>query len=98
MSVVIARKKRAALYLSVAGLLIMVAALSAVSARDPSGVTLRVGMVMMTVGAAMWLPWQALVPATIAIWIGPNYVRDLIEDTSLFGTNMLLELPGLVGL
>ena len=96
MSVVIARQKRTALYLSIAGLMIMVAAVSAVSARDPSGVSLRVGMIMMTIGAAMWLPWQALVPAALAIWIGPNYVYTLIEGTVLFDTNMLLEGPGIV--
>jgi diguanylate cyclase (GGDEF)-like protein len=96
MSVVIARQKRTALYLSIAGLMIMVAAVSAVSARDPSGVSLRVGMIMMTIGAAMWLPWQALVPAALAIWIGPNYVYALIEGTVLFDTNMLLEGPGII--
>ena len=96
MSVVIARQKRSALYLSIAGLMVMVAAVSAVSARDPSGVSLRVGMIMMTVGVAMWLPWQALVPAALAIWIGPNYVYSMIEGTTLFDTNMLLEGPGIV--
>ena len=73
MSLVVARKKRTALFLSIAGLLIMAAAVSAVSARDPDGVTLRVAMVMMTVGAALWLPWQALAPAALLIWLGPNY-------------------------
>jgi diguanylate cyclase (GGDEF)-like protein len=96
MSVVIARQKRTALYLSVIGLLVMVAAVSAVSARDPSGVSLRVGMIMMTIGAAMWLPWQALIPAALAIWIGPNYVYSMIEGTPLFDENMLLEGPGVV--
>ncbi|MPZ49154.1 MAG: diguanylate cyclase [Dehalococcoidia bacterium] len=98
MSVVAARQKRTALYLSICGLLIMVAAISAVSAQDPDGVSLRIGMIMMTVGAAMWLPWQALIPAAVAIWLGPNYTYTLIEGDKLFDSYMLLELPGLLGL
>ncbi len=98
MSLVVARKKRTALYLSIAGLLAMAAAISAVSARDPDGVSLRVGMIMLVVGAALWLPWQALLPAALLIWIGPNYARDLIEDKMLFSANMMLELPGILGL
>jgi diguanylate cyclase (GGDEF)-like protein len=98
LSIVVARRKRAALYLSVAGLMFMVAAMSVISARDPDGTTVRIGMVMLTVGAAMWLPWQALLPATIAIWLAPNLGRNLIDDYVLFSTNMMLELPGLLGL
>src|SRR5215467_6421086 len=98
MSLVVARKKRTALYLFIAGLLAMAAAVSAVSARDPGGVELRVGMILMTVGAALWLPWQAILPAALLIWLGPNYARDLVEDKTLFSTNMLLELPGMLGL
>src|SRR5688572_18802099 len=98
MSIVVARKKRTALYLSICGLLAMVTAVSAVSARDPSGVTLRVGMIMMTVGAAMWLPWRALIPTVFAVWLAPNYVRCLIQDETLFSLNMMMELPGLIGL
>ena len=98
MSVSLAHKKRTALYLSIAGLMLMVAVISAISARDPGGVSLRVGMILVTVGAAMWLPWQALIPAVLAAWLGPNVGRTLVEDYSLFNTNMIWELPGLLGL
>jgi diguanylate cyclase (GGDEF)-like protein len=78
--------------------MIMVAAISTISARDPDGVTLRIGMILVTVGAAMWLPWQALLPAVLVAWLGPNIGRGLIEDYELFNTNMMWELPGLIGL
>jgi len=97
-SLTLARKKRTALYLSIAGLMLMVAAISTISARDPDGVTLRVGMILVTVGAAMWLPWQALLPAVLVAWLGPNVGRNLMQDYSLFNNNMMWELPGLIGL
>jgi GGDEF domain-containing protein len=96
LSVIVARKKRTALYASIAGLMFVVAAISAISAREPDGVTIRTGMILLTVGAAMWLPWQALIPATLAVWIGPNLARNAIEGYELFGDNMMLELPGLL--
>ena len=46
----------------------------------------------------MWLPWQALIPAVLAAWLGPNIGRTLVEDYSLFNSNMMRELPGLLGL
>jgi diguanylate cyclase (GGDEF)-like protein len=46
----------------------------------------------------MWLPWQALLPAVLAVWLGPNIGRNLMEEYALFNLNMLLELPGLAGL
>jgi diguanylate cyclase (GGDEF)-like protein len=98
MSLVVARKKRTALYLSVAGLLVMACAVSGVSARDPDGLGLRVGMVMLTAGLALWLPWQAVLVAALAVWFAPNYLRTLTEEWPLFGTYMLLELPGILGL
>ena len=98
MSIAIARKKRIWLFLSISGLLAAAAAVSAISARDPDGVGLRLGMILITVGAALWLNWQALVLLTLLVWLGPNAVRSSITDESLFGTNMLLELPGLLGL
>lgn len=98
MSINVARRKRTSLYLSITGLMLVVAAISAVSARDPDGVTVRTGMILVTVGAAMWLPWQALIPATLAIWLGPNMGRNAIDGYDLFSTNMMLELPGFLGL
>ena len=98
MSISAARRKRSALLLSITGLMFIVAAISAISARDPDGLTIRTGMVLVTVGAAMWLPWQALIPATVAVWLGPNFARNAVEGYELFGTNMMLELPGFLGL
>ena len=92
------RKKRLILYLSIAGLLVMAGAVSAVSARDPSGVSLRVDMILLTVGLGMWLPWQQLLPAAMLVWLSPNLARSLIEEHALFGLDMMLELPGILGL
>ena len=98
MSVAIARRRRVWLYLSIAGLLLMAAAVSGISARDPDGVGLRVDMILMTVGAAMWLNWQVLIPLTILLWLAPNSVRASLNDELIFTTNALLELPSLIGL
>ncbi|MGE0686893.1 MAG: GGDEF domain-containing protein [Dehalococcoidia bacterium] len=97
MSIVFARRKRVSLYYCIVGLVLMAAALMAVSARDSSGVGLRAGMVMLTAGAAFLMPWQYAVPAALAIWLGPNYLRSISGD-ALFGTNMLLELPAILGI
>ena len=99
MSLVQGRSKRTIFYLSLVGLMIMVAAVSAISARDPSGVSLRVGMIMVTVGAGLWLPWRRLIPAVILVWLVPNFVRNLmVDDASLLGLNLALELLGLAGI
>lgn len=98
MSFSVANKKRTALYVSVAGLMVVVAAISAISAREPDGVTVRTGMILVTVGAAMWLPWQALIPTAIAVWLGPNFGRSAVDGYELFNVNMMLELPGLLAL
>jgi len=52
---------------------------------------------MLAAGASVLLPWRALIPAAIAIWLGSNYSNTLMEDRALLDTNMLLELPGLIG-
>jgi len=98
LSINVARRKRTALYVSLAALMFIVAALSAISARDPDGLAIRTGMILVTVGAAMWLPWQALLPAVIVVWLGPNIGRSTVESYELFNVNMMLELPGLLGL
>ena len=98
MSLVIARRKRFWLNLSIACLLLTAAAVSAVSARDPDSVGLRVGMILMTVGAAMWLNWRILLPLTVVFWLAPNSIRASLAEEATFTTNALLELPGLIGL
>jgi diguanylate cyclase (GGDEF)-like protein len=86
------------LYFSIAAVLVAAAGVSAISARDPDGVWLRVGMVLITVGVAMWLPWPALVPAVLGIWLVPNFLRGTLTEDLSFPTETLLELPGLVSL
>ncbi len=98
MSLIVARRKRTALYLSIIGVAIMVAAVMAISASDPGGVSLRIGMVMVTVGAAMFLPWYQLVPAIILTWFLPDTGRSLVGSKALFNFDMMLELPCLLGL
>jgi GGDEF domain-containing protein len=98
LSLSVAHKKRTALYLSVAGLLLVVAGISAISAREPDGVTVRIGMTLVALGITLWLPWQALLPAVVAVWLGPNIGRSSVEEYELFNLNMMLELPGLIGL
>ena len=94
----VAQRKRTQFYLTVVGLLVCVAAVTAVSARDPSGVSFRIGMVLMAVGAASLLPKQGMaILATVAIWLIPNLARSTVQDTELFDENMLLEFIPLLG-
>jgi diguanylate cyclase (GGDEF)-like protein len=76
----------------------MATAVSAVSAEDPAGVGWRAFMIVVAIAASLWLPWQALLPAALLIWFGPNYLRVLADDVTLFNRDMLLELPGILGL
>src|ERR1051325_6694260 len=93
-----AQRKRTQFYLTVVGLLVCVAAVTAVSARDPDGVSFRIGMVLMAVGAASLLPKPGMaLLATVAIWLIPNLARSAVQDTELFDENMLLEFIPLLG-
>lgn len=93
-----AQRKRTQFYLTVVGLLVCVAAVTAVSARDPDGVSFRIGMVLMAVGAASLLPKPGMaILATVAIWLIPNLARSAVQDTELFDGNMLLEFVPLLG-
>jgi hypothetical protein len=98
MSMAAVREKRTALYLSVLGAFAGVWALNIVGARDSDGVMLRVGMTLLILGAAMWLNWQTSLVAGGVIWFVPNLLRTAVEDTSLFGTTMMLELFGVLAL
>jgi diguanylate cyclase (GGDEF)-like protein len=98
MSIVVARRKRNSLYYCIVGLVLLAAATMAISARDSDGVGLRAGMVMLTAGAAFLLPWPYAFAATLAIWLGPNYIRSVVGDEKLFGMNMVMEFPALFGL
>ncbi|HLF71715.1 MAG TPA: diguanylate cyclase [Dehalococcoidia bacterium] len=98
MSLAVARQKRAALHFAVLGALLAVGAVSVISARDQDGVMLRVGMVLLVLGAAMWLGWFSSVLAGALIWLLPNLLRSFLADTPLFGMTMMLELPGVLAL
>src|SRR5687768_14852529 len=96
MSTAVARKRRSALYLSITGLLLMVAAVTAISGRDPAGLWLRVGAAMIVAGMSMWLPPRFLIPAVLVVWLGPNAIRANLDDLELLRIETLLELPGLL--
>jgi diguanylate cyclase (GGDEF)-like protein len=99
MSSEVAKRKRSQFYLNVAGMLVMVAAVTAIAARDPSGVSFRIGMVLMTIGAASLLPKRTnALMATVVIWLLPNLARSALQNVDMFNPNMLLELPPLLGL
>ena len=91
-------RNRLLLYATIGALLVLAAAISSISVRDPGAVWIRVAMILLTVAAAMWLPLTALIVAVPAIWLGPNFARVQFGDETLFRTETLLELPGLVGL
>jgi len=97
MTTEMAQQKRNRFYLHLIGLLVTVAAVTAISARDPSGVSFRIGMILMTVGAASLLPRRNALMATVLIWMVPNLARVALQNVELFGPNMLLELAPLLG-
>jgi diguanylate cyclase (GGDEF)-like protein len=55
-------------------------------------------MVLMTVGAASLLTRTNALAATLVIWLVPNLARVALQHVDLFGVNMLLELPPLLGI
>jgi diguanylate cyclase (GGDEF)-like protein len=82
----------------VAALWALAAGVSALSVDDPDGMLLRVGMVLVTVGAAMWLPPAMAIGLVPAVWFGPNYARSEVSDFALYGGVMWVELAGLLAL
>jgi diguanylate cyclase (GGDEF)-like protein len=98
MSLAVARQKRASLHFAVFGALLAVGAVSVIAARDQDGVLLRAGMVLLALGAATWLSWHKALIAGALIWFVPDLLRSFLSDIPLFGTTMLLELPGILAL
>jgi len=94
----VSRRTRGRLYASFAGLVVFAALVSALSVRDPDGVWVRIGTVLVVAGAGLWLPAPAVAVVVPAIWLGPNVARSHLSDVELFRADMLLELPGLAGL
>ena len=93
-----AARQRLSLNISISALVVLAAAVSAISVGDPDGVWVRVGMILMITSAAMWLPWQASTIAVVTVWLVPNLLRLAVDEEPLFGPAMLAELPGLAGL
>jgi diguanylate cyclase (GGDEF)-like protein len=100
MSLVIARKKRTQLFGAIVGLLLIVGLVSLISVEDPSGATVRIGIVMITLGAGLWMErsWE-LIPVALLAWLGPNFARSLFDDSyQLFSTTMMLEAVGVLAI
>ena len=100
MSFAVARRRRTELFSSIAGLLLIVGLVSLISVEDPKGATLRIGMIMVTLGASLWMTrsWE-LIPVALLAWLAPNFVRSLLDDTfELFSTTMMLEAAGLLAI
>jgi GGDEF domain-containing protein len=98
MSLIMARKKRTTLRLSVAGVMVLVAAVSAISALDPGGALFRIAMIMVTLGAGLWLPWRQLVPTVALSWLVPNLGRSVFGDAAFLDVRVVVELLGLAGI
>jgi len=96
MSLVLARQKRTHVFASIAGLLLSVGLVSLISVEDPGGATLRIGIIMLALGAGLWMQrsWE-LVPVTLLGWLVTNFARGVLDDTyALFQAPMLLEAVG----
>jgi diguanylate cyclase (GGDEF)-like protein len=91
-------RNRVFLQIGVSALWALAAGVSALSVEDPDGMLLRVGMVLVTVGAAMWLPPAMALGLVPAIWFGPNFARAEVSSFTLYEDVMWMELAGLLGL
>jgi diguanylate cyclase (GGDEF)-like protein len=91
-------KTRAWFFAGLAATLVSVAAVASLSASDPDGWALRFGMILMTIGAALWMPLPALVLVVPGIWLGPTGIRSQAGDHVAFTTASILELPGLLAI
>src|SRR5688572_7443261 len=98
MSVALARRRRTELFASIGGLLLLVGLVSLISVEDPDGATLRIGIIMVTLGAGLWMvrSWE-LIPLAVLTWLAPNFARSLLDDRfELFSTTMMLEAAGVL--
>jgi len=100
MSLAIARRRRTELFSSIAGLLLIVGLVSLISVEDPEGATLRIGIIMVTLGAGLWMTRsRELIPVALLAWLAPNFGRSLLDDTfELFSTTMMLEAAGVLAI
>ncbi len=100
MSVALARRRRTELFASIAALLLIVGLVSLISVEDPNGATLRIGIIMVTLGAGLWMTrsWE-LIPLALLTWLAPNFGRSVLDDRfELFSTTMMLEAAGVLAI
>ena len=100
MSLAVARRRRTELFSSIAGLLLIVGLVSLISVEDPEGATMRIGIIMVTLGAGLWMTCpRELIPVALLAWLAPNFGRSLLDDTfELFSTTMMLEAAGVLAI
>lgn len=60
--------------------LLLLCALSLVAIHPEQDKALVVGLVMLTVAAAVWLPLPLLVPVVVLIWAVPTSIRDSVGE------------------
>jgi diguanylate cyclase (GGDEF)-like protein len=89
--------RRPALFSAILVLVLLSAAVTAISIEDESGAVMRAGMVLASAGLGLVLPWRLALPVAAVIWLGPNYMRSVLDDRDLFDKYMLMEVPGLLG-
>jgi diguanylate cyclase (GGDEF)-like protein len=91
-------RTRAWFYLSLAAVIAASAGVASISAEDPEGWALRLGVILMISGATMWLPLPALALTVPGLWLAPSLLRAQISGDSLLGSSAMLEIPGLLAL
>ena len=75
----------AGIYLLIA--LALVAELLFVLVHPEDDSAMLIGLVLLTIAAAIWLRFLFLVPAVILLWLVPPSVRDAVRDGSLTWTH-----------
>ncbi len=88
--------QRAWLTAAIAMMLALAAGLSGLPAPDPTDAWLRVAMVLLACGAALWLPWETLMLVILLSWFVPHLARSLLGGPALLRIETMLELGGLV--
>ena len=72
--------KASGLYSLLALLLLVALTLVALPVEAQDDRWLRTGSIMMAVGLAAWLPFRALSPAALLIWLAPFLTRELLGE------------------
>jgi hypothetical protein len=72
--------KASGLYSLLALLLLVALTLVALPVEAQDDRWLRTGSVMLAVGLAAWLPYRALTPAVLLIWLAPFLTREILGE------------------